>query len=88
LDVGIPGLIVYLAMMMLTAVSALQTARRSPYWRPWALALLSALIAIHLFGLTDALALGSKPGLVQWLIIGLILALPRLADQTCTPPPD
>jgi hypothetical protein len=42
-----------------------------------ALGLWGNLVAVHLFGLTDAVVLGAKVGLLLWLSIGLIAALHR-----------
>jgi hypothetical protein len=42
------------------------------------LGLWSSLVAIHVFGLTDAIALGSKVGLYYWWNLGLIAATYRL----------
>ena len=33
-----------------------------------------SLVAVHLFGLTDAIALGAKVGLFQWLCAGILIA--------------
>jgi hypothetical protein len=38
-----------------------------------------SLVAVHCFGLTDAIALGAKVGVVQWYAAGLILATDRLS---------
>ncbi len=75
LDVGLPGLVAYAALLLLAGYVGWQAARRSDYWRPVALGLLGGLIALHIFGLTDALALGAKPGLLFWWALGLLTAL-------------
>ena len=38
---------------------------------------LAGLAAVHVFGLADALALGSKPGIVFWLALGVLAAMNR-----------
>lgn len=75
-DTGLPGLIGYLALLMCAAV-AVQQMRRSGTRDTRALAagLGSALIAVHLFGLGDAIALGSKIGLLVWLNLGILFGL-------------
>jgi len=84
-DLGMPGLIAYLAIH----ISAL--AMMASLWRrmnelPLPLALSRAAIlglggglAAHLlYGITDAVALGAKPGLLWWLLLALVAALFRL----------
>ncbi len=75
LDIGLPGLIAYLAILGIAARIAWQTAKQVEELRPFALGLLASLVAFHTYGLTDALALGSKPGLLFWFILGLLAAL-------------
>jgi len=87
LDVGLPGLIVYLALLLLAFWLGWQAARRDDALRPFALGLLAGLAALHIYGLTDALALGSKTGLSFWLALGLLTAMHRLACQTAVTPP-
>ncbi|GAI03639.1 unnamed protein product, partial [marine sediment metagenome] len=38
---------------------------------------LSSLVAAHVFGLTDVVALGAKPGVLWWTLLALIAALHR-----------
>lgn len=81
LDVGVPGLIAYLALLWVAGAVAWHVARRGPpLLQALAIGLLAALVSLHLYGLTDALALGSKPGLAFWMILGLLAALPRVMD--------
>jgi putative inorganic carbon (hco3(-)) transporter len=75
LDVGLPGLIAYLAFVGLTLYAAWQIARRDPGLRPLALSLLAGLIALHVYGVSDALAPGSKPALAFWFAAGLVAAM-------------
>lgn len=75
LDTGVPGLIAYLALLALAARCAWQVARQQPAWRPLALGVLAGLVSLHVYGLTDALAPGSKPGLIFWAALGLLAAL-------------
>lgn len=72
LDVGLPGLVAYLAILALAATATMQVARRHPPARPLALGLLAGLVAFHVYGLTDTLAFGSKSAIALWLAIGLI----------------
>ena len=84
-DVGLPGLIAYLALLELAAAVAWSAARRSSgAVCSLSLGLFAGLIALHIYGLTDALALGSKPGLVFWMALGLIAALPRVTQAAAS----
>ena len=74
LDVGLPGLVAYVAMVGLVGWLGWQVAKRDAGLRPRIIGLLSALIALHTYGLLDALAPGSKPGLLFWLILGWLAA--------------
>lgn len=75
LDLGVPGLIAYLALLANTAVMGWSLLQHPSPQRPWAVALLASLIALHTHGLLDALALGSKPSILFWLQIALLTAL-------------
>lgn len=99
LDVGLPGLIIYLAMVGLAFSLGLWVARHALWLRPYALGILGGLVALHFFGLADTLALGSKSHLLFWIMLGLTTAMHRLtlsrwqkqspvlslpmSDQTC-----
>ena len=75
LDVGVPGLIAYIALLGIAAWVGLRVARRDATLRPLALGLVGGLGALHIYGLMDALAPGSKPGLVLWVALGLLTAM-------------
>jgi putative inorganic carbon (hco3(-)) transporter len=81
LDVGLPGLIAYLSLVGLALQQGWQAARRSLVLRPAALGLIAGMVALHIFGLADALALGSKPALLFWVMLGLLAVLPRLEQN-------
>lgn len=82
LDIGLPGLIAYLALLMIALIMGWRVARRDKVFRPWALGILGGLIAQHGFGLTDALSLGSKPGLIFWLFLGMLTAMTNAIGET------
>ncbi len=83
LDLGIPGLMAYLALLMVAGAICWQVARKNePFVRPLAIGLIAGLLALHAYGMTDALALGSKPGIVFWFALGLLAALERAADSS------
>ncbi len=75
LDVGLPGLVVYGAILLVAAAVGWRVARRDAGLRPVALGLLAGLVGLHVFGLADALVLGSKMGLVFWFALGLLAAM-------------
>jgi putative inorganic carbon (hco3(-)) transporter len=80
LDTGVPGLIGYIAVLGAATAMAWRMARdRRPYWLP-ALGIVGGLVALHVYGMTDALAPGSKPAIVFWYMLGLLAALFR-SDQ-------
>ncbi len=75
LDVGLPGLVAYLALLLVAAAVGWRVARADVGLRAVALGLLAGLFALHVFGLADALALGAKPGVVFWFVLGLLAAM-------------
>ena len=75
LDLGIIGLLLYGALHVLLLVRADRVARGST--RCAALIAGAAglsLVGVHAFGLGDAVVLGARVGLFQWLASGLIIA--------------
>jgi putative inorganic carbon (HCO3(-)) transporter len=72
-DLGIPGLIAYLALYMGLAGMLWQAWRRAPtsWLRAAALGLGGCLLGFFVFGLTDAIALGARPGFLFWYLVGL-----------------
>ncbi|MDW8103033.1 MAG: O-antigen ligase family protein, partial [Anaerolineae bacterium] len=83
LDMGIPGLVAYLAILGITLAICWKVARKGGRYRALALGLAGGLVALHAYGLTDALALGSKPAVVFWYALGLVAALQRVATDDC-----
>jgi putative inorganic carbon (HCO3(-)) transporter len=82
LDLGLPGLVVYLAILFIAAAVGLRVARRDAGFRSISLGLLAGLAALHIFGLADALALGAKPGLIFWFVLGLLAAMNKRGVST------
>jgi len=77
LDLGIPGLTAFLALQGMAVVLAYKTFRSTaPNWMRWTAAgALAGLVAHGVYGLTDAVALGAKPGILFWMLLGLIAVL-------------
>jgi putative inorganic carbon (HCO3(-)) transporter len=82
LDLGLPGLVAYVALLIVALVICWHTARRGDsLMRRVALGLAAGLVGLHVYGLTDAVALGSKPGLAFWIALGIIAVLPRFSPR-------
>jgi len=92
LDLGIPGLIAFIALYIGAFWMLLETRRqrrnstelnrnRHGHINPsyFTLSLGGGLLAHLIYGLTDAVALGAKPGLLFWMLLGLIAGLHRQA---------
>ncbi len=78
LDTGLPGLIAYLALLAVSVVMVWKMAQRKDALRPLALGLLATIVALHVYGLTDALAPGAKPAVLFWMALGLLSGMWRL----------
>jgi len=74
LDLGALGLVAYLALFGGVAVDAVRAARQGGTSGAIAGGAGLSILAVHWFGLADAIALGSKVGMFQWFAAGLILA--------------
>jgi putative inorganic carbon (HCO3(-)) transporter len=83
LDLGLPGLIAYLGLVG-TAIwlcSRVASGRgpagvltgKTHSWL--ALGVLGSLVAFHVYGLTDTVALGAKPGVAFWMLLALAVLL-------------
>ena len=72
-DLGLPGLVCYLAVLGLFGWMAWSMyCRGEGLIRGVAAGSLSGMLAHQVFGLTDAVALGAKPGVFLWIMIGLV----------------
>jgi len=76
-DLGIAGLIAYLALLLTAAASAWQAWRYSPALlaRLTAGAVMLSLLALVLDGLLDAGVWGTQGGFIAWLVLGLAASL-------------
>ena len=75
LDLGLPGLVGFLAIYIGAMGMLVQTIRSGGTLRLLALGLLGGLLAHFLFGITDAVALGAKPGFLFWWLLGMTFGL-------------
>jgi putative inorganic carbon (HCO3(-)) transporter len=76
LDLGLPALVSYLALVGGVLVAGWRTYRWSPrrLTRSIALGGLMGLVAHLAWGFTDAVALGAKQGFLWWAIVALVVA--------------
>ena len=77
LDLGIPGLVALLAIYFGTfgMLWSLWKNAPDPETRYLALGLAGCLLAHAIYGFTDAVALGAKPGVILWILLGLACGL-------------
>jgi tetratricopeptide (TPR) repeat protein len=90
LDLGLAGAATFLAVAAIVAVSAVQLVRTAPQgaWsRYWAAGLFGSLIAHALFGLTDAVALGTAAGAPLWFLFGLVMRATPVKKRAGWPAP-
>lgn len=74
-DFGFPGLIAYTALLFLAGWTAWVRSRGGGWARTVSLSIIGAMLGLHLYGITDAIALGAKPGVLFWMALGLLSAL-------------
>jgi len=73
LDFGLPGLIAMLAIYMLAIGQLIHPQQvNTSFGRSWPIGLLGCLAAQTVYSMNDAVAMGSKPGLVFWYLLALI----------------
>jgi putative inorganic carbon (HCO3(-)) transporter len=85
LDLGLPGLVAYLALAGTALWIGWRLVRPAgadrsvvPSRHQWlAYGIVGSLIAFHVYGLTDAIALGAKPGVALWMLFALAVVLWR-----------
>ena len=86
LDVGIVGLVSYLAVIGLVMRRAFDLARLggNAWTRRVGVGAALSVLSVHIYGVLDAVALGTKVGLFQWLSCGLVLAAWRIESAAGT----
>jgi putative inorganic carbon (HCO3(-)) transporter len=87
-DVGIPGLIAYIALLTGFVVSALRAYRATLDMGARALiaGLGFGMLAHQVFGLTDAFILGTKPGVLLWVFLAFVAVAYRQSMVDPSPP--
>jgi putative inorganic carbon (HCO3(-)) transporter len=81
LDLGIPGVVAYASIWLSAAALLVVVYRRADerIYRAMASGLGAGFIAYFVFGMTDTIALGSKVGVLFWLMLALTVGLHRVA---------
>jgi O-antigen ligase len=81
LDLGIPGLVAYLALWLVCGALLVAVVRHADERADRILArgLAVALLAHFLFSMTDAIPLGAKVGVLFWMALALVTSLHRVA---------
>jgi putative inorganic carbon (hco3(-)) transporter len=83
LDLGIPGLVAYVALLAAAITMGIVVWRRSsvPWIRASAQGLACGILAQQVFGITDAIPLGAKVGIFFWIALGALAAMHRLTEN-------
>lgn len=83
-DLGLPGLVTYAGLITIFCAVVWRVGQRATTYdmRAVALELLGGIVAYHVYGLTDDMTLGAKPGAAIWAILGLTAALDHRVMQT------
>lgn len=84
-DLGIPGLVAYVGLLTVFTLTAWRIYQRCAdlKLRAVAVGLFCGLLAHQVYGLTDAITLGAKPGIVIWAMMGLMVAVESHVWSTC-----
>jgi putative inorganic carbon (HCO3(-)) transporter len=86
-DIGLPGLAFFVVLTAAAAVAGWRAIRGAPSepTRAVVVGAVGGLLAYYLFGLTDVIGLGEKPGLLFWGLLGIVAAGARLASVPPVP---
>jgi len=76
-DLGIPGLIAFSALLTIFVVVARRAYRALPEARALIAGVCAGMLAHQVFGLTDAFMLGTKPGVLMWIFFALVAVCDR-----------
>ena len=76
-DVGIPGLVAYIALLTGFVIAAIRTYRAiiDAGVRAQIVGLGCGMLAHQVFGLTDAFILGTKPGVLLWVFLAFMVVI-------------
>jgi len=83
LDVGLVGLVAYCIVMTIGILSSWQSFVHAEPTIGWiALGMGGNILAVHIFGIVDAVALGAKLGGILWASLAIVMASRNLSAQT------
>jgi O-antigen ligase len=86
LDLGLVGLIAFIAIYLIAfwilRATLMNTANEQSLIALLALGAGGALLAHLIYGLTDAIALGSRYGVLFWILLGLIAGIFQMSYST------
>ncbi|MEE8584172.1 MAG: O-antigen ligase family protein [Acidobacteriota bacterium] len=90
LDLGIPGMVAYLALWSALARTLYEVWRfaQDRAYRILALGLAHGLLAQFIFQITDAIPLGAKVGIFFWIALGLAASLWKISGAAGSSRPD
>lgn len=76
-DLGIPGLVSFIAVLTAFSITALEAVRMAKHteWEPLAVGLSCGFVVYLIHGLVDAVTFSTKPGTMIWTILGLTTGL-------------
>jgi len=79
LDLGIPGLVAYVALLAAAITMGIRIWQRGEesWMRASAQGLVCGIAAQQVFGITDAIPLGAKVGIFFWVALGILAAMHR-----------
>lgn len=80
LDIGLVGLIFYLAILAVYIFNGVQLILRHSQYCWVVIGLLAAQAGFHLYGLVDTIALGAKPAILFWIMLGLMSTIATSSD--------
>jgi putative inorganic carbon (HCO3(-)) transporter len=86
LDLGLPGLVAYLAIWFLAAALATMAWKqaRDRWSKAIASGIAACLLASFIFGMIDAVVLVSRPGVFFWALVGLLVSQVPTATSDLT----
>lgn len=73
-DLGIPGFIAYIGLLAAFIVTTTRAYQNDAAPRALLIGIAGGILAHHIFGLTDAFILGTKPGVVMWVMFAFAAA--------------
>ena len=77
LDFGLPGLIVFVALVVVALAALFRLYRTAPQGSQlsvWAIGVLGCMAAFLIYNQLDALTLGARPAVALWFLLGLALS--------------